>query len=229
MLQPFAKTLGSLTPILFAWSAYSFALPQVARADFVLSVSVAGSAPSNAPLDQPAGAMFDISFFLTQTNGESRLDSRSSGLDGAEFNVQFDRPTDLSVTSISPGPRMIDNPVGGIDSTITSDGAFISIIDDSEDGFTGAVVCDDGVNDDSILLSTLSVLIDPSASGLYEVSFTPTNSFAFTLADATGFPQPISVGPGARSFTVTAVPEPSSILFLCTLGPLVISIRRRPR
>jgi MYXO-CTERM domain-containing protein len=144
--------------------------------------------------------------YLTQTGGETALSSSSTALAIADFEITING---TGVTPVAPtvGPGFVNDGNTGV-SGLT---ARIAEFESSGSGNVGVTTSADGVNDNSVLLGTISYQIGPTAGGVYNLSVAQHPTFgSFSLASAL-IPTPIIVSPASATLNVTAVPEPASL------------------
>lgn len=180
-----------------------------ALSDFVLQFGQSGVVGANS-FSGSVGQTIVAEVYLTQTGGETRLSSSSTGLVSADFTVTIDR-TSVAPVSTSFGPGFVED--GTFNTGVSPSSARISEVEAGQTGQVGVTTAVDGTNDNSVLLGTVSLQIAPGANGTYQLSVAQDNASAFgafSLADP-GFPQSISVTSGSGTLTISAVPEPSTL------------------
>lgn len=191
-------------------------------ADFILQLGQSGGVGDNSFSGSP-GDTIVAQIYLTQTGGETRLSSSSTALVTADFHVTIDGSL-VTPVATTFGPGFSDDTSGH--THIFLNDARIAEFATERTGHVGVTTSADGVADDSVLLGTVSFLIAPGASGIYNLSVTPDSSYgAFSVATP-GTPEPIGVTGGVGTLSVAAVPEPSSLV-LSAVGIAAVVCRSR--
>ncbi len=198
-----------------------------ARAEFVLQFGSDG-VPGSDSFSVRGGDPFVLDFYLTQTGSEDRLDSSSTGLVNADLTFAFDGGSGVALADFTLGPGFVDDQQGN--TGIEGRTLRLAQVDETLTGETGVTTDRDGVADDSVLLGQGTLAIDPFTDGDFDLSLGPSDSpFAFALANPDGFPTELTLASSTGTLSVTAIPEPGSLLALSVLavGGVVYCQRRR--
>lgn len=191
-------------------------------AGFILQLGQSGTVGNNTFAGSPGDTVV-MQIYLTQTDGETRLSSSSTALVSADFHLTIDGSL-VSPVATSFGPGLKDDTSGKTGFTLSD--ARIAEIAKEQTGHVGVTTSADGVSDNSVLLGTVSFLIAPGASGIYNLSAardtsSPLGSFALADPD---YPQRIDVSSGFGTLEVSSTPEPSSLV-LSAIGIAAVAYR----
>lgn len=190
-------------------------------AGFILQLGQSGTVGNNVFAGSPGDTVV-MQIYLTQTGGETRLSSSSTALVSADFHVTIDGSL-VSPVATSFGPGFKDDTSGKTGFTLSD--ARIAEFASEQSGHVGVTTSADGVSDNSVLLGTVSFLIAPGASGIYNLSAArDTSSPLGSFALAAGYPQTIDVSSGFGTLEVSSTPEPSSLV-LSAIGIAAVAYR----
>ncbi|MGV3486425.1 MAG: PEP-CTERM sorting domain-containing protein [Planctomycetaceae bacterium] len=204
-------------------------LAENSSAAFVINF---GSSSTFSPshINVVAGETVAINVFLTQTDGENRLSSASTGLVSADFSLSSSDGSDVVPLSFSFGSGFENRP--GSSSGIAGN---LARIDEQEEtdpfGKTGVTTANTSfdTSNNSILLGTVNFQIAGDATGFYTIFADPNvDQFGdrFTVV-GTVLPESIDVLSNSIDLQVTAVPEPSSVIAIAALGGVGLIHRSR--
>ena len=208
----------------FAFLGILILVVQIAHAEFVLEFGEAGIVGDNS-FDAAPNGTFDVQVYLTQTNSESRLSSASTALAIADFTITI-TGTDVLPTATAFGTGFVDDFSGNTGVSGTT--ARVAQFESSFLGTSGVTTSADGLDDNSVLLGTITFTVGATASGVFNLQVSQRADFGSLSVANTPFPSPINAANGTGTLTVTAVPEPSSLLFLTAIVGAA-TVRRRKR
>lgn len=207
--------------ILFAIAATVF-LSEVSFASYTLRFAT--SAPVNAGVASfTVGSSNVIQLYLD----DSAANLSSFGLLTANLGVPnldtFVAGVTLTgagrITAATPNAEFVDSPFGAVNGAGTEAAWTASV------GPFGTAVFGTVDSPNSVLLGTFTVNAGNVEGAIGDLSILPTGSGAFTLGNG----DDLAGLTGNFEFTVTAVPEPTSIVGGSLLGVLGIWVARRKR
>ncbi len=199
----------------------------VCNAALVLQFGQGASVGLNSFSVSP-GDTISVDVYLTQTDSETRLNDENTSVSGYEFNLSlFDvmtlsPSTDVSfLNSVVYGPSFITSNISTFNGSIATIAGESSKAPNPE--VPGVIASDDGVADNSVLLATIEIQLTNASSGTFRLTATPASDpFGSKIfSPDTVLFGGLSVGSGTADFSVTAVPEPSSLIgvgFACFVG-----------
>jgi PEP-CTERM motif len=202
-------------------------LRSTAHADFILGFAQGGTFSTS--FSAAPNSNLTLQLILTQSTGETRLSN--PGLAIADFDVVING-ANVAPTAFTFGTGFVDDTSNN--SGITGLSTRIAEFESSFSGNSGVTANVDSNGDtvlDSVLLGTVTYNIGTMASGNYNLSVLKRDALsAFSIA-APGLPIDVTsvVSNGSAILTITAVPEPSSAVFLILGGLLGCVARRRWR
>ena len=202
-------------------------LRSTAQADLILGFAQGNSFTTS--FSKAPNSTLTLQLILTQSNGETRL--TNPGLAIADFQVAIDG-VNVAPTAFTFGTGFVNDT--STNSGITGLSTRIAEFESSLTGNNGVTANLDSNGDttlDSVLLGTVTYNIGVLASGNYNLTIVKRTEFgAFSIA-APGLPLDVTnlVSNGSATLTITAVPEPSSAVFLILGGLLGCVARRRLR
>ena len=202
-------------------------LRSTAQADLMLGFAQGNSFTTS--FSKAPNSNLTVQLILTQSNGETRLST--PGLAIADFQVAING-ANISPTAFTFGTGFVDDT--STNSGITGLSTRIAEFESSFTGNNGVTANLDSNGDttlDSVLLGTVTYNIGILASGNYNLTIVKrTELGSFSIA-APVLPLDVTnvVSNGSATLTITAVPEPSSAVFLILGGLLGCVERRRLR
>lgn len=204
-------------------------LRSTAQADLMLGFAQGNSFTTS--FSKAPNSTLTLQLILTQSNGETRLST--PGLAIADFQVAING-ANISPTAFTFGTGFVNDTT--TNSGITGLSTRIAEFESSFTGNNGVTANLDSNGDttlDSVLLGTVTYNIGVLASGNYNLTIVKrTEQGAFSIATtAPSLPLDVTnlVSNGSATLTITAVPEPSSAVFLILGGLLGCVARRRLR
>ena len=217
--------MRALLLMTLSFTLLSLSLRSTAQADLMLGFAQGGSFSTS--FSAAPNSTLTLQLILTQSNGETRLSN--PGLAIADFQVAVDG-VNVAPTAFTFGTGFVDDT--STNSRITGLTARIAEFTGSN-GITANVDSNGDTTLDSVLLGTVTYNIGALASGNYNLTVLKrTEQGAFSIAapqlsltiDVTNV-----VTNGSATLTITAVPEPSSAVFLMLGGLWACVARRRLR
>jgi hypothetical protein len=201
-------------------------LRSTAHADFILGFAQGGLASTS--FSAAPNSNLTLQLILTQSTGETRLSN--PGLAIADFDVVING-ANVAPTAFTFGTGFVNDGSGN--SGIASLSTRIAEFESTLSGNNGITVNVDSNGDtalDSVLLGTVTYNIGTLASGSYNLTVQKRTALgAFSIAaPAPGLPTDVTnfVSNGSAILTITAVPEPSSAVFVA-LSCLAVYVAKR--
>lgn len=216
--------MRALLLMTLSFTLLSLSLRSTAQADLILGFAKGGSFSTS--FSAAPNSTLTLQLILTQSNGETRLSN--PGLAIADFQVAIDG-LNVAPTAFTFGTGFVDDT--STNSRITGLSTRIAEFTGSN-GITSNVDSNGDTTLDSVLLGTVTYNIGALASGNYNLSVQKrTEEGAFSIDNSPGIPLNVTnvVSNGSATLTITAVPEPSSAVFLMLGGLWACVARRRLR
>ncbi len=217
--------MRALLLMTLSFTLLSLSLRSTAQADLILGFAKGGSFSTS--FSAASNSSLTLQLILTQSNGETRL--TNPGLAIADFDVVIDG-VNVAPTAFTFGTGFVNDTNSGITGLSTRIAEFESSLS-GKNGITANIDGNGDTTLDSVLLGTVTYNIGALASGNYNLSVLKRTAFgSFSIADPV-FPDNVTnvVSNGSATLTITAVPEPSSTVFLMLGGLWACVARRRLR
>lgn len=227
LIKLMSRLTSRIASVAFAFVLAAVVQTNASAQSFVLEFGRGGAVASDGSVFRTSSlpnTSVTLEIYLTQIAPETRLQDDATGVALADFTVDVTSGgTQLTPTAFTFGPGLVDDLSGN--SQITGQQVRLAMIELNGLGQTGATTATDGVNDNSVLLGSVTYDIGANPAASYTVTAQSVGGLSpFAVADPV-FPVGIPV---TTNTAVVSTPEPSHAIMLA-MGSMVCGYGYRRR